>query len=389
MRADIVRMIAEAGSGHPGGSLSCADILAALYFGGVLEHDPRNPQWAGARPLHPGEGPRGAGALRRARPGGLLPARGAGHAAQAGQPAAGPSGLATRCPAWRCPRARSGRGSPSRRAGRGRPEAGRRRPSRCSRCWATASARRARCGRPPCSRRTAVWTTSWPSSTATACRSTAAPSEVCDPGDLGAKFAAFGWDVAHGRRPRPGRPRGTCSGAAKAGRDGRPARRHRPHRQGQGRVVHGRPGGLARQGPERRTGRRGRSPSSVGGCEEGVAAVVNAVRRRACRRRRSRSKKATRAAYGATLAELASEPACPSWPWMPTSRAPRPRRSSADAGFADRLFNCGIAEQNMVDVAAGPGAHGARRLHRVLRRVRHGPRLRPDPQHRVLQRTWT
>ena len=47
MRADIVRMIAEAGSGHPGGSLSCADILAALYFGGVLEHDPRNPQWEG------------------------------------------------------------------------------------------------------------------------------------------------------------------------------------------------------------------------------------------------------------------------------------------------------------------------------------------------------
>ena len=26
MRSDIVRMIAEAGSGHPGGSLSCADI---------------------------------------------------------------------------------------------------------------------------------------------------------------------------------------------------------------------------------------------------------------------------------------------------------------------------------------------------------------------------
>lgn len=47
MRADIVRMIAEAGSGHPGGSLSCADILAALYFGGVLEHDPENPEWEG------------------------------------------------------------------------------------------------------------------------------------------------------------------------------------------------------------------------------------------------------------------------------------------------------------------------------------------------------
>ena len=47
MRADIVRMIAEAGSGHPGGSLSCADNLAALYFGGVLEHDPENPEWEG------------------------------------------------------------------------------------------------------------------------------------------------------------------------------------------------------------------------------------------------------------------------------------------------------------------------------------------------------
>lgn len=45
MRIDIVRMIAEAGSGHPGGSLSCADILAAMYFGDVLEHDPSNPNW--------------------------------------------------------------------------------------------------------------------------------------------------------------------------------------------------------------------------------------------------------------------------------------------------------------------------------------------------------
>ena len=43
MRIDIVKMIAEAGSGHPGGSLSCADILTALYFGGVLNHDPARP----------------------------------------------------------------------------------------------------------------------------------------------------------------------------------------------------------------------------------------------------------------------------------------------------------------------------------------------------------
>ncbi len=43
MRLDIVEMIAEAGSGHPGGSLSAADIVAALYFGGVLHHDPGRP----------------------------------------------------------------------------------------------------------------------------------------------------------------------------------------------------------------------------------------------------------------------------------------------------------------------------------------------------------
>ncbi len=43
MRTDIIRMICEAGSGHPGGSLSCIDILTALYFGGVLHHDPAHP----------------------------------------------------------------------------------------------------------------------------------------------------------------------------------------------------------------------------------------------------------------------------------------------------------------------------------------------------------
>ena len=47
IRKDILTMITEAGSGHPGGSLSCTDIRTALYFGGVLEHDPADPQKAG------------------------------------------------------------------------------------------------------------------------------------------------------------------------------------------------------------------------------------------------------------------------------------------------------------------------------------------------------
>lgn len=39
IRKDILTMITEAGSGHPGGSLSCTDILTALYFGGVMDYD--------------------------------------------------------------------------------------------------------------------------------------------------------------------------------------------------------------------------------------------------------------------------------------------------------------------------------------------------------------
>ena len=44
MRYDIVEMIAEAGSGHPGGSLSAADIVATLYWG-VMRHNPASPDW--------------------------------------------------------------------------------------------------------------------------------------------------------------------------------------------------------------------------------------------------------------------------------------------------------------------------------------------------------
>lgn len=45
IRRHIVEMTHAAQSGHPGGSLSAVEILAALYFGGVLRHDPANPDW--------------------------------------------------------------------------------------------------------------------------------------------------------------------------------------------------------------------------------------------------------------------------------------------------------------------------------------------------------
>lgn len=44
LRQDILTMISVAGSGHPGGSLSIADILAVLYWS-ELKHRPQHPKW--------------------------------------------------------------------------------------------------------------------------------------------------------------------------------------------------------------------------------------------------------------------------------------------------------------------------------------------------------
>jgi transketolase len=41
VRRDIVRMVAAVNSGHPGGSLGCADFLTYLYFEG-MKHNPEN-----------------------------------------------------------------------------------------------------------------------------------------------------------------------------------------------------------------------------------------------------------------------------------------------------------------------------------------------------------
>ena len=39
VRRDIIRMVVQAKSGHPGGSMSSTDFMTALYFG-VMDHDP-------------------------------------------------------------------------------------------------------------------------------------------------------------------------------------------------------------------------------------------------------------------------------------------------------------------------------------------------------------
>ncbi|MFB3071906.1 MAG: transketolase [bacterium] len=41
-RVDVIRMLTEAGSGHPGGSLSAIDVIVALFFH-KMQHDPARP----------------------------------------------------------------------------------------------------------------------------------------------------------------------------------------------------------------------------------------------------------------------------------------------------------------------------------------------------------
>lgn len=44
IRQDIIKMLTESASGHPGGSLSAVEILTALYFS-EMRIDPENPKW--------------------------------------------------------------------------------------------------------------------------------------------------------------------------------------------------------------------------------------------------------------------------------------------------------------------------------------------------------
>lgn len=55
IRRTIIEMLCKAGSGHPGGSLSAADIVTALYFK-VMRHDPKNPQWPDRDRFHMSKG---------------------------------------------------------------------------------------------------------------------------------------------------------------------------------------------------------------------------------------------------------------------------------------------------------------------------------------------
>lgn len=46
LRYKMIELMIESKSGHPGGALSCAEIITALYFH-FLNIDPKNPKWPG------------------------------------------------------------------------------------------------------------------------------------------------------------------------------------------------------------------------------------------------------------------------------------------------------------------------------------------------------
>ena len=45
VRLTVLDAIYHSGKGHIGGAYSCTDILVALYYGGILKYNPKNPKW--------------------------------------------------------------------------------------------------------------------------------------------------------------------------------------------------------------------------------------------------------------------------------------------------------------------------------------------------------
>lgn len=55
IRRLIIQMLAKAGSGHPGGSLSSTDLITALFFM-TLRHNPKEPNWPDRDRFHMSKG---------------------------------------------------------------------------------------------------------------------------------------------------------------------------------------------------------------------------------------------------------------------------------------------------------------------------------------------
>ena len=368
MRIDIVRMIAEAGSGHPGGSLSCADILCALYFGGVMKHDPNNPKAADrdrfilakghaapalyAALAHAGYFPREElGTLRK------LGSRLQGHpdsdlvpgvevsTGSLGQGLSIAAGLAAG------QKLAEDEHAVFALLGDGECQEGQ--------VWEAAMF----AAHNKLDNLIAIVDRNQLQIDGRTC-------DVCDPGDLDAKFAAFGWDVsqvdghdiealisvfATAKEDRSGKPHAVIAHTVKG--KGVSFMENEAGWHG----VAPNDDELERALDELGYDGRGSvyigvsDPAAVGEDLEAVPAdravapkLIDPASEEAGQ------KKATRAAYGVTLAELADG-------GMPvvavdadlSGSTTTKKFAAAKPEYAGRLFNAGIAEQNMVDVAAG------------------------------------
>lgn len=138
VRRDIINMTADAGSGHPGGSLSATEILVALYFS-KMNIDPKKPQGYGSRPAGDVQGARHARPVRRAWPPGIFPDGGVQGLPSAVQHFAGTPGHEN-APGWTRPPARWGQGASIATGMALGAKHTRKTPATYTPCWATASA---------------------------------------------------------------------------------------------------------------------------------------------------------------------------------------------------------------------------------------------------------
>ena len=231
LRKLVIDTLWHAQAGHPGGSLSAVEILAALYFS-VLRVDPADPEWAGPRPLRPLQGTRRGRLLRGPRARGFFPdERCCTYDELDSLLQAHPD--CTR-PASTCASGSLGQGlSAGLGMALGARLDGPRRASTC--CWATASCRRGRSGRRPWRRPSSAWQ---PAAIVDYNR-VQLTGDTCDVmpiEPLADKWRAFNWNVLEVDGHDVPHVAAACEAAPRrAAAD----RRHRAHGQGQGRLVHG------------------------------------------------------------------------------------------------------------------------------------------------------
>ena len=335
LRRGTIETLWRAQAGHPGRLAERRRDHGRAVLQGHARR-PGEPGVGGPRPLHPLQGSRRGDLLRRPHGARLLPGRRRWPPTTSSTPCLQGHPDCTR-PASTCPPARWARGS--RRASAWRSAPGSTGATTCaSSCsWATASCRRARSGRPPWRAPSSGSTTlvghrrRQPASSSWATRPTIMPVEP-----LPDKWRAFGWNVIE----IDGHDVEAIVAACEAAR-----------------AVKGRPTVIVAQTI------KGKGVSFMENTHLWHSALVT---ERAARTGAGRA----RAAEVAAMAEMMAHATPLARPWSTSARrtsasssstptSPRLPRSNlfADA-YPERFFQMGIAEQNMMGMAAGLATMG-------------------------------